>query len=488
MQSFVKSLILLRDSNVLGYVKNFPQYPNTPIPQCSQTAWHYSHNRGYSTQKIVTLFLALLLTGCDTLDQNPQISIDSQEVLTTEDGAESVLIATYAGMEAFLQEEIMFSAVISDEADHTGSFTEWAEFDNINVNPSNIEVEEYWQDVYRMINSANYVLADAPTIAFASQSRLNQLLGEAQALRALGYFYLMRWFGGVPLVTTPTRTLADINTPQRSSEDAVLNFVIDELIEARSLVRPVGPIGFVDSQVIDGLLARVYLYAGQYQEAVEATDALLASGQFTLLEPLFRLYGDPFQDSPGGLNSLESVWEWQDGNGLAFFGFRPSFGGRYEYAPTIELLLAIEENDARGPFIIRIQEGQRVVGKYFRIRDSGDHFFMIRLAEVLLTRAEALVRAGATDFTEPLSIVNLIRNRAFLDPIEVETVTTAEQMLQLILAERRIELAFEGHRWHDLARTDALQSTLGIDPTQARWPIPQGEIDVNPNLTQNAGY
>lgn len=432
--------------------------------------------------------LILMLSGCDTLDQAPQISIDSEEVLTTEEGAESVLIATYAAMEAFLPEEIMFSAVISDEADHTGSFTEWTEFDNNNINPSNIEVEEYWQDVYRMINSANYVIADAPAIDFIDPLREAQVVGEAKALRALGYFHLARWFGGVPIVTSPTRTIADIDTPARNTTQEVYSFVIAELLEARSLVRSNGPIGFVDSHVINGLLARIYLHIGQFQQALDATQVILESGQFTVLEPLFRLYGDPFQDSPGGLNSLESIWEWQDGNGLAFFAFRPAFGGRYEYAPTIELALSLEQGDSRAPYIIQVQEGQRVVGKYFRIRDSGDHFYMMRLAEILLIRAEAQVQLGITNFAEPLGIVNLLRQRANLPPFPAEAITTSEQMLQLIWNERTIELAFEGHRWHDLVRTGQYQTVLGLSANQTLWPVPQGELDVNPNLTQNTGY
>ena len=438
--------------------------------------------------KVALCVFLLTHLGCDTLDQDPQISIDAEQVLTTEEGAESVLIATYAAVESFMSEEIMFSAVMSDEADHTGSFTEWAEFDNNNVLPSNIEIEEYWQDVYRMINSANYVLADVPAIEFASQNRKGYILGEAQALRALGYFYLVRWFGGVPIITLPTRTIADISTPPRNTEQEVYAFIINELIEARTLVRQTGPLGFIDSHVIDGILARVYLHAEQYREAADVANTILNSGQFPVLEPLFRLYGDPFQQSPGGLNSLESIWEWQDGNGLAFFGFRPSFGGRYEYAPSLELVLGIEPGDARTPFIVQIQEGQRVVGKYFRIRDSGDHFFMIRLAEILLIRAEALVRSGETDFSEPLGYLNLIRQRAALPAIPPESITSGDVLTQLILLERQNELAFEGHRWHDLIRTGNFDTFLGISENQTRWPIPQGELDVNPNLTQNSGY
>ena len=435
-----------------------------------------------------SLLITIVLAGCDVLDQNPQISIDSQEVLTTQEGAESVLIATYAGMEAFLSEEILFSAVMSDEADHTGSFTEWAEFDNNNVNPSNIEVEEYWQDVYRMINSANYLLTDAPAIGFTDEARQRNLLGEAQALRALGYFHLVRWYGGVPIITLPTRAIEDITTPARESEETVYSFIEAQWLEAKSLVRTDAPLGFIDGYVIDGLLARLYLHTGAYQEAADAALGILTSGQFPGLESLFRLYGDPFQASPGGLNSLESIWEWQDGNGMAFFAFRPAFGGRYEYAPSIDLAFALEPGDARSPFLIRSQEGQRVVGKYFRIRDSGDHFFMMRLAEILLIRAEALVRAGASDLTEPLQIVNLLRQRAFLDPIPAEAIRSSDDMLSFILAERRIELAYEGHRWHDLVRTGEAETLLGLAPEQTRWPIPQGELDVNPNLNQNNGY
>jgi hypothetical protein len=112
---------------------------------------------------------------------------------------------------------------------------------------------------------------------------------------------------------------------------------------------------------------------------------------------------------------------------------------------------------------------------------------VIRLAEVILIRAEALARQDRLE--EAVDAYNEVRVRAGLDPhVFGVDVSTQADVLAAIWQERRVELAFEGDRFSDLVRTGRAVDVLGIPAFRTRWPIPQSERDVAPNLTQNEGY
>jgi hypothetical protein len=133
-----------------------------------------------------------------------------------------------------------------------------------------------------------------------------------------------------------------------------------------------------------------------------------------------------------------------------------------------------------------------------RIQDGTQHIYILRYADLLLLKAEAKVKLG--DFTGAAALVNQVRGRVSLNPI---TITSETDGINKILKERLLELAFEGQRWFDLkrtgkalevikARTDGKGNKLGYvnNLTEQRllWPVPQSQLDKNPNLTQNTGY
>src|SRR3569623_917715 len=121
----------------------------------------------------------------------------------------------------------------------------------------------------------------------------------------------------------------------------------------------------------------------------------------------------------------------------------------------------------------------------YRSITGTEYFPVLRLGEIILIRAEALARLN--QLPEAVSQLNLIQARANA-PIFVLGAHTQQQVIDAIVAERRLELAFEGDRWPDLVRLGIAADVMGIDPTQTLYPIPQSEIDVSPGLTQNPGY
>jgi hypothetical protein len=189
-------------------------------------------------------------------------------------------------------------------------------------------------------------------------------------------------------------------------------------------------------------------------------------------------------------NTSESIFELQftvnNSNSLAFWFFPTAIGGRLGFAPSPGLYDAFEAGDTRRDATIAIQGTQRYGYKYFRIAQGDDNVHVLRLAEQYLIRAEANARLNAPTATVHADI-NVIRQRAGLADLDV-AVTTQAALLDAILQERRVELAFEGHRFADLRRHGKAESVLTLAAHRLLWPVPLYETDVNENLEQNPGY
>ena len=177
--------------------------------------------------------------------------------------------------------------------------------------------------------------------------------------------------------------------------------------------------------------------------------------------------------------------------------------GEYIMAPTAKMISAYETGDFRKDASLALSTnppfrnaGQPYVTKYVRTLANLDaNIIAIRLADVMLMKAEALMKDGKP--ADAIGILNTIRRRAFgldLNTASVRDFPTASDItkgytLELAIEnERFLELAFEGHRWHDLVRTGRATTVLGIIAEKCLWPIPQRERDRNPRLDQNPGY
>ncbi len=422
--------------------------------------------------KRLSLYLALLLVvtlpACDVLDTSPSTALPTDDVFTSGDNLRAALVGAYDGVQGFADDYIIMPELASDNALHSGSYPSWQEVDNFNMPTNNAEASGQWQGSYYLINITNNIIANGPNVApgagFTAANR-DAIIGEAKVLRAFAYHNLVRWFGGVPLALAPSEGAADVFL-SRATREQVYDQIVKDLTEAEAA-------GVLPARV-KGLLARVYLYREQWQQAAAKAQETLA------LAPLTTTGYAP-----------DAIWtlaySTQDANSLSFFAFPTNAGGRYEYAPTASIRAAFTASDARTPLNVATVSGQPTIVKYNRVQTDDDPVYLLRSSEMVLTRAEALAElGGGANEAEALSLLNQIRTRAGLPALQN---VTGSALLDAILAERRLELAFEGHRWHDLVRTGRAVSELGV-PNQNKtlWPIPQRDIDINKNLTQNEGY
>lgn len=479
---------------------------------------------------LLAIILVGSVAGCDafqTLDNSPENSVPADGALTDEQGAQSTLLGLYDETQGFMDDYTIFAALASDQASHTGSFPSWSAIDNYTMAAGSPEAEGQWNGIYDAINVANLLIAQAQASELDNldESEAAAIRAQARAIRAFCYHGLVRWFGGqgalsdagVPLVLEPTENIDEVTFPSRSTVGEVYGQILADLNQAESLMEgnanePTDA-GFVDNVVIDGLQARAYLYQasikrratgsaqGDYQAARDNAQEVLAVN-----DGLSRLNG-----IYSSLNSAESIWELQynstDGNAMSFFARPSGEGGREEYNLDANRSDQFKADSLDNRLSVNIKEagGTEFIGKYFRL-DGSDHHFILRVSEVKLILAEALTFLDLSSNQSTIAKqVNDIRRRSYNeindgDPdvfdfeeagaeVNPDSLTSQSEALSVILEERRDELAFEGHRWHDLNRLGLAEEVLSLPAsTDRRWPIPQEELDVNENLSQNPGY
>jgi hypothetical protein len=429
---------------------------------------------------------AVSLSACDFLEKEPQASLSSELIFNDPAGAEAAINGAYSQVQGPTDDYIMFAALASEIAQHTGSFPSWSEVDNHQVATNNAEAQGQWTGWYSAINQANIILENIGNAEDLDPERAAEIRGEALAIRAYSYHNLVKWFGGVPLIFNGAVDFDNLDVA-RSSEDEVYAQIITDLREAINLVADVRANAFIDKDAARALLARVLLFDGQYEEAGQIARDVISR------HPLAPAYTSLFD----GLGNDEVLWGLQytvsDSNALAFFAL---IGGRYEYGPTQEAFdyFNEQETDERFDITFGTEPGQEtiVITKYDDAVNGTDPVYILRSAEMYLIAAEAAARAG--NFDEAVDFVNDLRERAGISLLDnndgQDDVDSVDEAIDLILAERVRELAYEGHRWFDLVRTNravALLPTL-TQENFTRWPIPRREIDLNQALVQNPGY
>lgn len=400
---------------------------------------------------------------------------------------------------------------------------------NFVTNTANEGVLDLWRGPWPGILRSNIVLTAAPGLDIDSEIK-NRCMGEAYFLRANYYFILVRFFGDVPLITEPQNSSSNLY-PGRDPKAEVYAQIISDLENAIELLP--GKEQYADADKgraskgsAVGMLAKVHLTLGNWQQVVTLTTQLEGMGY-----SLNDNYADNF--NPATENSNESLFEiqyvdnagydfWSNENQSSwtstFMGPRGSgmVAGAYGWnQPTQEFVDQYEPNDARKDVTILYEGGPLFDGLAYdasysftgyNVRkflvplsisptydNSPLNFPVLRYSDVLLMKAEALNELGQTAQAE--TPLNAVRNRAGLDNITSGLSQAAFR--EVVLKERRIELAFEGHRWFDLIRVNNGQYGLdflhSIGKTNATdkhllLPIPQIERDRNPNLSQNPGY
>lgn len=437
---------------------------------------------------------AALLTSCESpLEVDPTASIDSNTALTTPRGVELALNGAYRSLQSgalYSLDEVMQADLYADNLTFTGTFQTHREVSLRNVTTSNGDILAKWGAAYSGINRVNNILEAAPnaglTAALAGQYR-----GEALFIRALHYFNLVRWFGDVPIVLTPSTGIDPTTSfPSRETAANVYARIVTDLEEAVTLLPAPRANGRATRGAAQALLARVYLErgaAGDYALAVARATSVITSSLYSM-NAVYRANWTT-KHSPESI--FELSYSVNNTNSLAFWHYPQPLSGRWGFSPSLNLYNSYAAGDVRRDASIAISPTAAACAsncrygiKYFRIATGDDNVPLLRLAEMYLIRAEANARLGTADATVQADI-NVVRGRAGL---AATTATGQAGLLTAILNERRWELAMEGHRFFDLRRHGVATTVLAIAPTRLLFPIPQAERDINTALTQNAGY
>lgn len=358
--------------------------------------------------------------------------------------------------------------------------------------PSNNLVTLYWNSGYNLIYNANAVIENVSNSENLTDEERERLSGEALFFRGLIHFYLTNLYGDIPYVTS-TKYLQN-KSVGKINKDEVYERVISDLKEAEDLLSGTDQSFMntrITTEVVTALLARIYLYNGQYELAEASASSIVNSGNFQLLEDLSSVF---LNTSP------ETIWQFggntPGNNTIEAQSFIFSSIPPPNYALTDDLVNSFMPNDERRIHWIK-SVGDSINSyyhsyKYKENQNTGstlENSIILRLPEQFLIRAEARLMMG--DVEGALADLNMIRNRAGLASLE----DPVSNLLLEILEERRREFFSEfGHRFFDMKRLEVLDEILGEkkegwETTDERLPIPEQELLSNPDLLpQNPGY
>ncbi len=489
------------------------------------------------TRYILTLsIIALLAVSCseDFLEKAPLDSINTENFYQTEADAIAAINGAYQplqwpklyNMRMWTSDIMAGNSMVGAGGGDDGRETQdMANFVTTTDNPG---VLDLFRGPPPGILRCNVVLQEIPGMEI-EEALKSRVLGEAYFLRGLYHFILVRYFGDIPLILKPLAPGDDLR-PFRTDKDIVYAQIIEDLEMAMNLLPAkstysANDLGRASKGAATGLLAKVHLTLGNWDQVLTLTDQLSSLGY--ALNPNYEDNFDALNK-----NSRESLFEiqyisdagedfWSNENQASwlstFTGPRNSdmvAGGWGWNQPYQEFVDAYEEGDLRKDVTILYDGCPQFDGldydpaysttgynlRKFLVTKSVSatsdnsplNFPVLRYADVLLMKAEALNNLNRTSEAEdPL---NAVRKRAGLPAL---TGLSQAEFRDKVLHERRMELAFEGQRWFDMIRIDEGQWGLdflhSIDKLNASekyllFPIPLKEIESNPNLSQNPGY
>lgn len=377
--------------------------------------------------------------------------------------------------------------------DGTGLAEEVTVFDKFTDIPTSNITEDAWVASYLGISRANIVLSRIDGIDMDA-GRKGQLIAEATFLRSLFYYHLAVAFGNVPLVLTETSSVAEGQDHVQVDASTVYTQLIGDLTKVETDLPQSNDPGRATKGAAATLLAKVQLTNGDKSGAESTLRRVLTYG-YTLVDDYANLWGVENE-----YNS-ESIFEVDFEGGFGDQGnqFTNQFNGDLSGAvtsglrniPERDLLDAYEAGDLRFDASLDsvTVDNPGWTIKYgtsnpFSEADAPNNWVVFRYADVLLMLAEAIGEG-----TEAYGYINQVRTRAGLADIDSDTPGSFEEKL---LQERRVELAFENHRWADLLRFGVAESVMAAQgkPVNGKllFAIPQRELDLNPNFNQNSGY
>lgn len=374
----------------------------------------------------------------------------------------------------------------------------------------------FWSNCYNSIFILNSAIEGLGASSTLTASVKTQLLGEAYFLRAFFYFYLVNYYGAAPLVLTSEYKIN--NLLPRTSADSIYAQVIADLTKAQGLLSDnylSGDIQTVSAErvrpnkaVATALLARVYLYTKQYDQAAAAATTLIGNNLYQLEDP----------NSVFLKGSREAIWQLQPTNAGyhtrdgAVFSL-PSSGpsSAYPFYLSPFLLDSFYQNDLRRKDWVDSVTQAGITYYYpYKYKEDGtydasvtstaqmtEYQMVIRLAEMYLIRSESRLLGSSSDLSGALADLNMIRHRAGL--ADYSGATDKASIERELLRQRQVEFFTEwSARWLDLKRTGKIDEVMQVitplkgggdwQSYQQLLPIPVSDIQYDHNLTQTPGY
>lgn len=477
----------------------------------------------------IILLLLIVLASCskDFLDTKPPYLTD-ESFFSDDEHATMVLAGAYDPMawyNFYQLTEWAIGDVVSDDAEKggggDGDYAEIYDMEHFQVNSENPLISQRWDDCYVGINRANKLIegvTDNDNISSEAQTRL---IAEARFLRGFYHFYLVKTFGGVPIVDH-ILSPSEYTNPRNTIEECYTFIETDFKAAIQGLPKksqiPSDEIGRATWGAAKAFLCKTYMFEEKWQKAYDTATEIINSGEYDLdadYAHLFTIDAD---------NGVESVFDvqykdlnmpgWLDENeGCHLEVIMRSRDDRNEgwgfNQPTQNLYEEFESGDPRRDATF-VENGETLwtgtadEETFYTVQDpvhnpdsytpynnqkralpasqrgngedqAGMNVHVIRFAEVLLWQAEAAAHLGL-DWQTP---INSVRTRAGLAN------TNYSNGLDAVYHERRVELAMEGHRYWDLVRTGRGNLMQGYNDNKRYFPIPQAQINLNPNLTQN---
>ncbi len=484
---------------------------------------------------IATVFVTTLtVTSCsdDFVDRSPEYSIDSENYFNSKDDYNKALVAAYDLLQSSYL-NVLLGEIASDNTLAGGeSPTDvigFQQVDDMIHTPVNSNLRDLWNWMFAGVQRANYILEFKDKTDFSGK---NQIIAEARFLRAYYQFELVKWFGGIPLKGDARFKIGDEKTIKRATIQEVYASIEADLIYASANLEVVpSQKGRATKGAALALLGKAYLYQNKFTQAATTLESVITSNTYSLVTD----YNSIFEEA--GENNAESVFEVQytdiegagfpclqcsEGNvAVGFSGIRNYSGTIFSSGfsfnvPTKEAADAFEIGDRRKDVAIldieawaastsaTFGKGNEHTGYFNRkylprkrsANAAGDlnltnpnNYRAIRYADVLLMAAEAYSRGGIDD-TKARLYLNQVRRRAFGDTNHDITASGAA-LTDFVLAERRVELLGEGHRFFDLVRTGKAAGKIpGFTAGKNElFPLPIEEIQFsNGNWQQNPGY
>ncbi|MGY5851905.1 RagB/SusD family nutrient uptake outer membrane protein [Salegentibacter sp. F14] len=470
-------------------------------------------------------FTVTLFSSCeDLLEEQTFTTLSPEDFFKTGEDLEVVLNSVYGELRYsdITRDAVTLQEVNTDIAFERsgGIFTFNRPIEEFTWTSTHQWLSNSWDRRYRGIFKANTVLDNASLVDM-DENRKNEIIAEARFLRAFNYFLLYDFFGPVPLITSSETKVTD--RPSRPTEEEMISFIEDELLVASEqlpLTPPRGQYGRPTKGAALGALAKFYMMTKRWQDAAATAKQVMDLGEYDLFVEENRTELFNFENQRDNefifVSVMSDTPDDDTGNGWLSHvvprGYqwkyppRQIFAAEYKiwsdfleiFDPEDERLDAFlfEFENADGETVVLGEDNARSL-KYPEYPNQGisrapNDFPFIRYSDILLSRAEALNEINGPN-QESIDLINMVREAAGVSTFTVGDFADKEALRNFILDERGREFHTEALRRQDLIRhgkfiQKAIERGKPAQEFQVRYPIPQTEMDRNPNLTQNEGY